>query len=429
MLKSTNTNMESEVFTVTQINRLVSSIIKESFSNIYIRGEISDLSIQNNSWVFLTLKDNESKIRCVDFSGALFKYRDKLKEGSDVVINGTLSIFEKRGEYQLIAKNIEILGSGDILEKIEKLKIKLQNMGYFDKERKKTPPMFPQNLGIVTSLEDSSMAYKDFIKTYKKRYPLTTIYLYHSRVQGENAEKEIIKGIKYFENKKNIEIIVLTRGGGSVEDLMPFNSELLADTIYKSKKIIVSAIGHEGNISISDLVADIHAFTPTHAALLLSPQKDEILNRLDTEISQAIKNIESNIENKYINTNNRFLHIKDALNLLITEKMQLLNDGMYLIKEKIKNVENIQKELQQRFETQSKITLQNIENLKKDLKNKLTQIKIQSPYNILERGYSITYKRGTIVKDISEVEIGDTINTVFSKGMTESKVSKIKQNT
>ena len=139
--------MNNNVYTVTQINRLAGSIMKESFPNIYIRGEISDLSIQNQGWVFLTLKDNESKIRCVDFSRILYTYKDKLSEGLDVIINGSLSIFEKRGEYQFIAKEIEIIGSGDILEKIEKLKIQLQNKGYFDKERKKIAPRFPIHIG------------------------------------------------------------------------------------------------------------------------------------------------------------------------------------------------------------------------------------------------------------------------------------------
>ena len=420
--------MNNNVYTVTQINRLAGSIMKESFPNIYIRGEISDLSIQNQGWVFLTLKDNESKIRCVDFSRILYTYKDKLSEGLDVIINGSLSIFEKRGEYQFIAKEIEIIGSGDILEKIEKLKIQLQNKGYFDKERKKIAPRFPIHIGVITSLEDKSMAYKDFIQTYKKRFPLTTISLYHSRVQGENAEKEIIDGIKYFEKQKNIEIIVLTRGGGEIEDLMPFNSEILAETIYKSKKVTVSAIGHEGNISISDLVSDIHAFTPTHAAILLSPDKLDIMRELKKNIDQSLEILKNSIENKYVNSNNRLFHIKDTLNFLVTEKLQILNDGMYLIKEKINNIENIQNGLFQKFEGLEKIVLQNIENSKKDMQNKLTQINIQNPYNILKRGYSITYKKSTIIKRANDIEIGDTIKTIFTEGSTESKVSKIKQN-
>ena len=429
MLKYVNTTkMEHSIFTVTQINNLASSIIKESFPNVYIRGEISDLSIQNQGWVFLTLKDNESKIRCVDFSGILYAQKDKFKEGLDIIINGTLSIFEKRGEYQLISKGIEIIGSGDIFQLIENLKIKLQNKGYFEKDRKKAPVKFPSNIAVITSLEDKSMAYKDFIKTFTKRFPITTIHLYHSKMQGENSENEIINGIQYFEKKKNIEAIVLTRGGGSVEDLMTFNSERLADTIYRSKKVIVSAIGHEGNISISDLVADIHAFTPTHAAILLSPDKSDVLAQMKNEFNKYLNNIQNSIENKYINTNNGLLQIKDILNLFVTKKLQILNDGMYFLKDKMNIISNTQNILFQRFDTQERIILQNSKNMKKDINNKLTQINIQNPYNILSRGYSITYKRGTIVKSTNDIKVGDNLKTIFSQGITISKVSKVKQN-
>ncbi len=436
---------KDKIYRVGEINRLTSRILRDNFSNINIQGEISNLNYKNSAWAFFDLKDNESVIACVNFSGIVFKNKDMLSDGTEIIATGYLSIYEKSGRYQLNISNIELIGEGDIYAKIEELKEKLRLEGLFDKENKKILDFIPKSVGIISSFEKGSMAYKDFTKRLIQRFPLIDIYFYNSKVQGIEASKELIEGIDYFNKREDIDIIVITRGGGSIEDLMPFNDESLARKIYKSPKITVSAIGHEGNTSISDLVADIYAFTPTHAADLISPQKEDLLEninitflKIQNDLYRNLENKENMIKSEYRNMlqkmdytifssksllNNSFITMKNIAIYNIDSKIQYLIEKSFNIKEK-NNIKEIKTNLEYKMESILKIFNENTKSLKIDLNNRLKSIKSLSPLNLMDRGYSITFSNGKILKEVQTLKINDIIKTRIKDGEIESKVIK-----
>ncbi len=413
---------EDNIFTVSQINKFVSRHLRENFNSIFIQGEIAELTITKESWVFITLKDETSSIRCVDFGQKTLKYRDFIKEGSEIIVKGTLSLFEKKATFQLVLEDIKILGDGDIYKTIEELKVKLLNKGYFKEDRKKQPPRFPLKIGVVTSLDKHSMAYKDFLNTYKKRFPITKISLYDSKVQGENAEKQIIEGIEYFEKIKGIEVIIITRGGGSIEDLMPFNSEQLADTIYNSKKVIVSAVGHEGNVSISDLVADVHAITPTDAANILAPSKYDLKAYLKKCISTEIIKSNSRITGQYTLIDNLMLRSKSNIEYSINEKIQYLKESSYFLKDRVNFLYNIRIDMKNKIKIQFIKVKNTVDNKINLINNKVTILNSINPLYILDKGYSIVYKDNKIIKSISSIDIGDVVKIKLAQGELESNI-------
>ena len=333
--------MEGEVYTVKQINRLSSQILRENFSNVYIRGEISGLQFRSERWTFFDLKDEESMIKCVNFSGSIYKYKDLLKDGNEIIVYGYIGIYEKTGIYQCNISDIIILkDDGAIYAKIEEIKKRLYEEGLFDESKKKKIIQIPESVGVITSLEKGSMAYKDFVKTLKSRFPLIDIYLYDAKVQGIGAEDEIINGIEYFNNESHVDIIVITRGGGSIEDLIAFNSERLARSIYGSEKIIVSAIGHEGNTSISDLVADIHAITPTEAASLITPNTEEVKKNLHFKLINMNNTISKRVDSLDYKIQTRFTLIQQGSLYKISQEIQFLNETLFKIKEKLAVLSN-----------------------------------------------------------------------------------------
>ena len=416
--------MENEqIYTVKEINKLSSQLLRESFSNIYIKGEISGLQFRSEKWTFFDLKDETSIIRCVNFSGSIYKYKELLKEGSEIIVSGYINIYEKTGNYQCNIDDIVILkDDGAIYAKIEELKKKLYSEGLFNEENKKKIIEIPKAVGVITSLEKASMAYKDFIKTLNSRFPLIDIYLYDAKVQGIDSEKEIINGIKYFNNDKNIDIIIITRGGGSIEDLMAFNSELLAREIYASEKIIVSAVGHEGNISISDMVADIHAFTPTHAATLISPDSNEIKKNLHFRLINMNNNIREKVDSIEYKINHYLSFVKQSSLYKINEEIQFLNEALFKIKEKLNVISNTKSVLNLKIKVMISILDNNQNTLREEIKNKKKLIESQNPLNILSKGYSLGYKDNAIIKSVDTLNINDIIKLRFKDGSLLSKI-------
>ena len=417
--------MEEEVYTVKQINRLSSQILRENFSNIYIKGEISGLQFRSERWTFFDLKDEESIIKCVNFSGSVYKYKDLLKEGSEIIVYGYIAIYEKTGIYQCNISDVIILkDDGEIYAKIEEIKKRLYEEGLFDEGIKKKITQIPKSVGVITSLEKRSMAYKDFVKTLKSRFPLTDIYLYDAKVQGIGAEDEIIKGIKYFNNESDVDIIVITRGGGSIEDLIAFNSEKLARSIYESEKIIVSAIGHEGNTSISDMVADIHAFTPTHAATLIVPDAKEIKQTLHFNLINMENNLIKRIDMLDYKINSTFQSIQQGSLYKISQEIQFLNETLFKIKEKLSILANTKNILNNKMQVMLNRISFNEDKLRDDIKSKKKIIDSYNPLNLLAKGYSIAYKNGRIIKDINNINIDDIIKLRVINGSILTKIIK-----
>lgn len=280
---------EEKVWSVSEVNAAVREIIEGSLMPVWVSGEVGNLTLHRSGHAYLTLKDASSQIRAVFFGGAEQCARLQVQEGSQVEAFGKLSVYMQRGEYQLNIKSLRPLGLGELQRQFELLKQKLSDEGLFDESRKKPIPFLPTRIGVVTSPEGAAL--QDFLKISVARFPELEILIYPSAVQGRGAEKQIAEGVKYFNRRKNVDVIVVTRGGGSLEDLWPFNEEIVARAIAASKIPVVSAVGHEIDFTIADFAADLRAPTPSGAAELIVPEKaalEETLSSMNARILSSV---------------------------------------------------------------------------------------------------------------------------------------------
>jgi len=391
--------------TVTEINLLIRNLLEENFEKVWIKGEISNLSCPASGHIYFTLKDASSQIKVAFFKSNNKFINSKLQDGKEVVVFGKISIYSKRSEYQIIADEIQIFGEGDLLLEFEKLKKRLSEEGLFDENRKRKIPQFPKKIGIVTS--PTGAVINDMIKIINRRYKPITLIIYPSMVQGDKAAQQIMEGIKYFNGRNDIDVIVLARGGGSIEDLWAFNDENLARTIYASGIPIISAVGHEVDFTISDFVADLRAPTPSAAAELLVPETEELFNILQS-YNKSLYNVTLNklkkIEEKIINYEKNSI-FKKIFNFY-GEYTQILDE--YLIK--INKAINIL-----------------LKNKQEKIKFIFEKLVLLNPYVILKKGYSVVFDvNGKIIKSTDDVKNGQDINIKLYKGELEANINKIK---
>lgn len=253
-----------KIYTVTEFNRMVKNYIDDidDFQEFFIEGEISNITYYKSGHLYFSIKDTKSQIKCAAFNYKMKKIPEDLKEGDAIKLFGDVGFYEARGDFQVLARYIEKQNSlGALYAKLEKVKAKMQELGYFDEKYKKRLPQFPKNIGVVTALTGAAL--QDIIKTTRKRFDTINIYIYPAKVQGQGAEQEIIKGIETLNKIEEIDLIIAGRGGGSIEDLWAFNDEDVAMAFFNSKKPIISAVGHEIDFLLSDLTADKRAATPT----------------------------------------------------------------------------------------------------------------------------------------------------------------------
>ncbi|HPK41083.1 MAG TPA: exodeoxyribonuclease VII large subunit [Candidatus Cloacimonadota bacterium] len=279
-------NSEENIFTVTEINRHLKNVLENMVGNLLIEGEIANFTHHSSGHKYFSLKDEYSTIKCVFFKTYNHYIKFSPKNGDKVVCGGKVSVYEPQGTYQIQVLNMYQSGTGELQKQFEALKKKLFDEGLFAEEHKKSIPAIPQTIGIITS--ESGAALQDVLNVISRRYPIR-ILLYPAIVQGDKAAQEIIKGLQYFNEKNNVDVILITRGGGSQEDLFCFNDELLAREIFKSKIPTVSAVGHEIDFTISDFVADLRAPTPSAAAEILVPDRQELLENLKQKERQIKK--------------------------------------------------------------------------------------------------------------------------------------------
>ena len=286
-------NIDKKIMTVTEINNIVKDVIENTFMPFYVGAEIGSLVIHRSGHVYLTLKDNQSQIKATYFGGARVFQEMGLQNGDKVEAFGVLSVYAPRGEYQLNIRRIVPLGIGAMQQKFEEIKRKLQAEGLFDEARKKPIPSMPKTIGVITS--PTGAAIRDFMQVLSRRFPNCHVKIYPAQVQGETASLEVAQGITFFNRTRQVDVIVITRGGGSMEDLFPFNSENLARTIAASKIPTISAIGHEIDFTICDFVADLRVPTPSAAAELVIRSQAEIQDELDGAKRALIKNLQLNL--------------------------------------------------------------------------------------------------------------------------------------
>lgn len=441
--------MNEQILSVTDVNRYIKDLftVDGFLNNVTVKGEISNLKIHGRGHLYFSLKDENSKINCVMFNYAP-KVSFELNDGMSVQVKGRVNVYEASGSYQIYVDEMTNDGVGNLYQLFEELKKRLNNEGLFDEEHKQKLPRIPKKIGVITA--PTGAAVKDIISTINKRYPLCEIIIFPTLVQGDGAKENIVKMIEKA-NESDVDVIILGRGGGSIEDLWAFNEEIVARSIYNSKIPIVSAVGHEIDFTISDFVADLRAPTPTGAALMVVPDQYEILRYLDEykgRITNVINNklkrnqeklkhfansfIIKNIMSLYSPKEQKLDILIDKLNSSITSKINNNTNKLNQILLKIKVVNPTEKidyniEKMKQLEKNLRNLICNIIKFKTNkLINLQTKIELLNPNNILNKGYSIVKINNKIIKSTEEVKINDSLDIILKDGIINSEVKGVK---
>ena len=398
-----------QVITVTQVNTYLKSIIDSdnNLNNVYISGEITNFkNYYKSGHLYFSLKDDKSQLKCVMFSWNAQRIKFDLCDGMSVICRGKISVYDRDGLYQLYVDEIQPDGIGAMSLAFEQLKEKLYKKGYFDTEIKKEIPQRPQKIGVVTSA--AGAAFHDIINVTSRRFPLNEIVFSPASVQGVNSVGEIVNALSLLDKREDIDVIILGRGGGSIEDLSAFNSEEVAEAVYKCRVPVVSAVGHETDWTICDFVADLRAPTPSAAAEIVVPDKNSEL-----DLIKSFKySLESNINSKI---NNEIQRI-DAIS-----QKDILNDfkSVFLpISEKLNKLEENLKKSYNLY----------IENREKDFSAVCRQLDILSPLSVLARGYTIASNENGCLKSVKNIGKNDNITVTFADGTAQCTVTEVFEN-
>lgn len=416
--------MNNEVsLTVTDINNYIKNIVDGDFflSNVTLKGEISNLKFHTRGHLYFSLKDENSKINAVMFNYKNLGLNFIPKDGMNVIVKGKVSVFTTGGSYQITVSNMKEDGIGNLYILFEELKRRLQKEGLFSPEHKKKLPRIPKKVGVITA--STGAAVKDIISTINRRFPLTEIILFPTLVQGVGAKENIVKMINEA-NESDVDVIILGRGGGSIEDLWAFNEEIVARAIYNSNKPIVSAVGHEIDFTISDFVSDMRAPTPTGAAELVVPSKVEIQSYLNDYKGRIISVINKKIKS-YTDTFSKLKStyiLKNPISMYEIDEQKLDNMLEKLGSIMTYKLEREKSELNNLSKMISPNILNRLDKEKIKLENIETKLNLLNPENILKKGYSLTLVEGKIVKSINSVKKGSIIDTKFSDGIIKSEV-------
>lgn len=395
--------------------------------NVYLKGEISNFKRHPTGHLYFSLKDEKSKINAIMFARDTFNLKFNPTDGTKVLVHGRVSIYEQAGNYQIYVDEMEEDGIGNLYKKYEELKKKLELEGLFDQGHKKVIPFFPKRVGVITA--KTGAAIRDIVTTIKRRCPITEIIVFSSLVQGDGAKEDIVRNIHLAENY-NIDTLIVGRGGGSIEDLWPFNEEIVARAIYECNIPIISAVGHETDFTIADFVADARAATPTAGAMIATPvltdlikHNDQLKIRLNETILKKIKifNLElDRLKNSYVLKNPMIMYDNKKQKLIMySDKLNGLINNIIINK---KNKLNI---LHNNHIIINPLTLYNdkIKYLDK-LNEKLLVI---NPLNTLKRGYSVLYKDNSTINSIKKLKINDKIKIKLVDGLVDASIDKMEE--
>ena len=401
-MQNENLNSQLPVFSVSQITSLIKEILETSFRTITIEGEISNWRPSSSGHIYFTLKDNVSQIKAVIFRSAAYKLSFSPKDGDKVRCSGNVTVYAAQGNYQIVVSKMEPAGTGNILQMLEERKQKLAAEGLFDSEKKRPLPLFPQAIGVVTS--PTGAAIRDILNIAKRRNPKINIIVLPAIVQGDGAAQTIIKMIEIANFYKLCDILIVGRGGGSLEDLLPFSEENVVRAVSSSNIPVISAVGHEIDWALCDYAADFRAPTPSAAAEMAIP----VLEDIKIELQDYKEDLYNNINRIVKNTR-----------LLIKS----FNPDSLEIK-----FRNIQQPLLNRFENAKINLFENIKNKIKDYRNIISNSKTilenASPQTILDRGYSmVTDKKGNVIRNENQVSAGDEIKITLAKGKLSASVN------
>ena len=395
--------MEQNVLSITQLNEYIQRKLDSDglLNQIAVRGEISNYKLYPSGHHYFTLKDESSALKCVMFKGNAFRLRFRPENGMKVIAMGKVSVYPRDGAYQLYCTAMAMDGVGDLYAAFEQLKRKLAQQGLFDPAHKKPLPKYPGTIGIVTS--SAGAAVHDMLRILRKRYPLTKVVLLPVRVQGVEAPGEIAAAIRYANAWQLADLLIVGRGGGSIEDLWAFNDERVAWAIYESRIPVISAVGHEPDVTISDFVADLRAATPSNGAELAVPDRDALLQTLDGMESAMAAAL-----NRQLKTARQQLSVLSASAVLKSP------DG-YLQ----------QREKQLELLTNRLVAAQNrnIAQTRQRYISSVSKLDAMSPLKVLTRGYAMTQKEdGSLIRSVSQTEPGDRITVSLSDGQLTATV-------
>jgi len=432
-----NSKNERHILTVSQITQDIKLILESAFSDIWVEGEVSNFKSHASGHFYFSLKDESAVISAVMFSRANKDVKFKLENGLKVVCFGKISVYGPYGQYQIIIEKIEPKGIGSLQLALEQLKIKLEKEGLFAPEHKRQLPYLPAKIGVVTS--ESGAAIKDILKVLDRRFSDLAIVIRSAQVQGDAAKEDIAQGIQdlnaYSEalaKDERIEVMIVGRGGGSIEDLWAFNEEVVARAIYNSKIPVISAVGHERDWTIADLVADVRAATPSVAAELVIPRKEDLAERV-AEISEMLRGAFSDIAGNFQEELENLLHhLKSGAERAfersagkldtLMHKLNLLNPAAQIEEYQVKLLD---------LARQIYVRAGHFLELRRaQFTTAVEKLSSLSPLNILGRGYSITFKLSdnAVIKDASGLRAGDSIRTRLHKGEVTSTVKEVTKN-
>lgn len=396
-----------------------------NLQTVFLKGEISNFKSHSTGHLYFSIKDETSKINAIMFSANAKNLKFTPTDGMKILVVGRVTVYEATGNYQIYVEEMLEDGVGNLYIAFEKLKEQLSKEGLFDKKYKKQIPKYSKRVGIVTA--PTGAAIRDILTTIKRRYPICETILFPSLVQGENAKEDIVKKINMAQNY-DIDVLIVGRGGGSIEDLWPFNEEIVARAIFASTIPVISAVGHEIDFTIADFVSDLRAPTPTAAAELAVPNMIDVLNligqykiRITESINKKINYCDlylDSIKNSFVIKNPLLIYENKEQKLdILTENInRLFNHKLDLLNEKISNLKN-----KQIFINPNKI----FESYNKELQIIIDKLTLLNPLNVLKRGYSVTYINKQIVKSITNLSEGNNIQIKLKDGIIDATIKKI----
>lgn len=444
-------NKEIKIISVTELNKLAKSLLENGIPKLWIEGEISNLARPASGHIYFSLKDETSQIRCAWFKQRQSINANDISNGMKMLALGKISLYQPRGEYQFIIEKMETAGEGDLKRKYEELKQKLFNEGLFDRERKLEIPKLPKKIGVITS--PSGAAIRDVLSILKRRFPLLPIVIFPITVQGDNAAPDIENALKNANLRADCDVLILTRGGGSLEDLWAFNEEIVARAIHVSKIPIISAIGHETDTTIADFVSDVRAPTPSGAAEIVTPDQNELLKllktlfgRIEHETNQYINSKSQSMDwlSKRLSQSNPIMTVRKQIEISgnlrkllfssIGRNLSIHSKAVDSLKFRLNSSSpklEIQKAISHLSEMQLKITTSTKSSVTK-LNSQLTALgktlDSLSPLKTLDRGYAVARDSKTkkIISNSEKVSINSQIDIKLAKGEIAAKVIKRK---
>ena len=400
--------MQNTVYTVSEVNRYIKGLIQGDpcLRDIWAAGELSNFKHHRSGHMYITIKDSSSALRCVFFRRENSRLRFLPADGMDLIVHGTIAVYEPDGVYQLYVKEMEPAGMGSLYLAFEQLKARLAGEGLFRPERKKKLPFLPRKIGVVTS--PTGAALQDILTTIRKRFPHVQLLVVESLVQGAGAPADIVRALELLNRRDDIDLVILARGGGSLEDLWAFNDEAVARAIAASRKPVISAVGHETDFTIADFAADYRAATPTAAVAAALPSLDELLRHLEQLRERAALAIQRRLQQE-----------KQLLDYTVTDRF---------FRRPLQRLERSREELArlQAALRQGIVRVLQIKGMQ--LQTRIEQLESNSPLKIMGRGYSFCRdEHGTIIRSVRELKVGQPLQLSFKDGRARCRTEAVEE--